>query len=64
MGSLDVYLLDAIGVAAVVYLAMRYLFKLSMSKSLNRAVLVGALELSWLLLFGFTVFPTRLNPNL
>jgi len=64
MGSLDVYVIDAVAVAAVVYLVLKYGLKQSASKSLNRAVLVGSLELAWVLLFGFTVLPTRLNPNL
>jgi len=58
------YFLDAVSVTLVFYLLMRFCLGQSVSKALYRSVLLGALELVWVLLFGYNVFPNKLNPHL
>ena len=58
------YYLTAAIVTFVFYLLMRFVLNQPSSKALYRSVLLGALELVWLLLFGYTFLPNRLNPHL
>lgn len=58
------YFLDALSVTFIFYIIMHYVLGQTRSKALYRSVLVGALELVWVLLFGYTFLPKRLNPLL
>jgi hypothetical protein len=64
MDTLLGYFLDAGSVTLVFYLLMRFFLGQSTSKALYRSVLLGALELVWVLLFGYNFLPKRLNPHL
>lgn len=58
-GALN-HLLHAIVLSIILYGMMRYILKQSQTMSLNRSLLVGAVALIYMILFGHR-FPSHLN---
>lgn len=54
------HLLHAFIIAIVLYLIMRYLLKQSNAMSINRSIIIGALAVIYMILFGHGM-PTHIN---
>jgi hypothetical protein len=53
----------AIIIALVLYVIMKYVLKQSNSRAVDRSVLIGALILAYMVLFGHGM-PKRINSNI
>ena len=50
----------AFGIAAIIYMLMRFLLRQSQTMALNRSILIGAIALIYMILFGHGL-PTHVN---
>jgi hypothetical protein len=55
-----VHLLHAVIIATVLYILMRFALRQSQTMALNRSILLGALAVIYMILFGHGL-PTRMN---
>jgi len=53
----------AVIIALVLYVIMKYVLKQSNSRAVDRSVLIGALVLAYMVLFGHGM-PKRINSNI
>ena len=53
----------ALVISLILYVIMKYLLKQSNSKAIDRSVLIGALLLAYMVLFGHGM-PKRINSNI
>ena len=60
MNSIFTHLLHAVVIAVVLYLVMKFALGQSCDTAITRSVLVGAVALIYMILFGHGL-PTRLN---
>ena len=58
------HLLHSAIIGVVSYLLMVYLLKQSNEKALNRSVILAAISSIYMVLFGHTFPPGKINPNL
>ena len=56
-------LVHSVIIALFLYVIMKFLLKQSESKSIDRSVLLGAIVLIYMILFGHGL-PTRVNANI
>lgn len=54
------HLLHALGIAIVLYIVMRFVLRQSPTMALNRSILLGAVSVIYMILFGHGL-PTHLN---
>ena len=53
----------ALVISVILYVIMKYLLKQGNSKAIDRSVLIGALVLAYMVLFGHGM-PKRINSNI
>lgn len=56
--------LHCILITAVLYAIMVYLLKQSNNVALDRSILIGAVVLIYMILYGHTFPPGKINPNI
>ena len=54
------HLLHSVIITVILYIIMKFFLNQSETMSLNRSILIGALALIWMILFGHGM-PTHLN---
>ena len=58
------HLLHAVIIGVISYLLMVYLLKQSNEKALNRSIILAAISSIYMVLFGHSFPPGKINPNL
>ena len=56
--------IHCIVITAVLYVLMVYILKQSVPVATDRSVLIGAIVLIYMTLFGHSFPPSRINPNI
>jgi len=63
MDSGFMMVIHAFIITIILYFIMKYILKQNTSMAQDRSILIGALVLIYMLLFGHG-FPTKINPNI
>ena len=58
------HVIHAVIITIVIYFAMIYILKQSQDKACSRSSLLGALALAYMIMFGHSFPPVKLNPSL
>ena len=58
------HVMHALVLTVVLYFSMIYLLNQSQEKACSRSILLGALALAYMIMFGHSFSPSTLNPTL